>query len=73
MCAGRHSKRTECTRGAVLIEDVDAQTATGRAPHQGPEVDGTVSLPDAMGLYVGDLVDVTITGCEGIDLIGELA
>jgi len=35
-------------------------------------VDGTVCLPDAMGLHVGDLVDVTITGCEGIDLIGEL-
>ncbi|MEA5646687.1 MAG: 30S ribosomal protein S12 methylthiotransferase RimO [Cutibacterium granulosum] len=60
-------------RTRVLIEDVDAQTATGRAPHQGPEVDGTVCLPDAMGLHVGDLVDVTITGCEGIDLIGELA
>ena len=23
VCAGRHSKRTECTRGAVLIEDVE--------------------------------------------------
>lgn len=57
----------------VLVEDVDSQGATGRAPHQGPEVDGTVFVADAIGLHVGDLVDVTITGCEGIDLIGELA
>ncbi|MDR8020021.1 zinc ribbon domain-containing protein [Nesterenkonia aerolata] len=23
VCSGRHSKRTDCTRGAILIEDVE--------------------------------------------------
>lgn len=55
----------------VLVEEVDGDVAVGRAPHQGPEVDGTVSLP-AEGLGVGDLVEARVVGSEGIDLTAEL-
>lgn len=55
----------------VLIEQVGADGAIGRAPHQGPEVDGTVTLPDPAGARAGDLVRVRFTGSEGADLIGE--
>jgi ribosomal protein S12 methylthiotransferase RimO len=61
-------------RITVLIEaeDADAGTAelTGRAEHQGPEVDGSVRLR-ARAREVGDLVQAVVTGTDGVDLIAE--
>lgn len=57
----------------VLVESVDEDGAVGRAPHQGPEVDGTVSLPGVDDVAVGDLVAVRFTGSDGVDLVGEPA
>jgi len=61
------------------LMDLRAQPATGapdavigRAPHQGPEVDGTVMLPADCGLRPGAMAEVTFVGCEGADLLGEL-
>ena len=55
----------------VLIESVDADgIAEGRAAHQAPEVDGTVTITGE-GLRVGDLVPVLVTGSEGVDLVAE--
>jgi ribosomal protein S12 methylthiotransferase len=54
----------------VLVEAVDRGEAEGRAAHQAPEVDGTVTLP-AHDLAIGDLVKVVVTDSNGIDLIGR--
>ncbi len=60
----------------VLIESVDADgTGEGRAAHQAPEVDGTVTVTTTVhgvGLRVGDIVPVQVTGSEGVDLVAEL-
>ena len=58
---------------SVLVDEIDTDSgslvAVGRAAHQGPEVDGVTQLgPD--GLVVGDLVEVTVTGTDGVDLRG---
>ncbi|HVF20688.1 MAG TPA: 30S ribosomal protein S12 methylthiotransferase RimO [Mycobacteriales bacterium] len=52
----------------VLVESIDDGVAEGRAEHQAPEVDGSVTLP-AGGLAVGDLVRCRVTGSEGVDLV----
>ncbi|MDN5976144.1 30S ribosomal protein S12 methylthiotransferase RimO [Acidipropionibacterium jensenii] len=56
----------------VLVEEVTPEAVVGRAPHQGPEVDGTVLLPADCGVGVGEMVEVGFIGSEGADLIGEL-
>jgi ribosomal protein S12 methylthiotransferase len=58
---------------SVLVDEIDTDSgslvAVGRAAHQGPEVDGVTQLgPDA--LVVGDLVEVLVTGTDGVDLRG---
>ncbi|HET8598880.1 MAG TPA: 30S ribosomal protein S12 methylthiotransferase RimO [Segeticoccus sp.] len=47
---------------------------TGRAAHQGPDVDGVtvLHLPAAALPSVGDLVSAAVVGTEGIDLLAEL-
>lgn len=51
----------------VLIEDVDAGVAEGRAAHQGPE-DGRTLL-HGVDLAVGDRVRARVTGSDGPDLV----
>ncbi|HOA88030.1 MAG TPA: 30S ribosomal protein S12 methylthiotransferase RimO [Propioniciclava tarda] len=59
-------------RVQVLIEGRDERGAVGRAEHQGPEVDGSVSIEDAAGrLAVGELVWGRVTATDGADLIVE--
>ncbi|GAB3667372.1 30S ribosomal protein S12 methylthiotransferase RimO [Actinocorallia lasiicapitis] len=54
----------------VLIEkDLGDGTYEGRGFHQAPEVDGSTTVR-GVGLAVGDLVTVEITGSEGVDLMG---
>jgi tRNA A37 methylthiotransferase MiaB len=58
---------------SVLVDEIDTDSgslvAVGRAAHQGPEVDGVTQLgPDAV--VVGDLVEVLVTGTDGVDLRG---
>ena len=63
------SQRAESRIGErleVLVEERRAATSTGRAAHQGPEVDGAVLLLEAPpGLEVGDLVDATVDRHRG--------
>ncbi|WP_243837786.1 30S ribosomal protein S12 methylthiotransferase RimO [Cumulibacter soli] len=62
-------------RMTVLIEEINEDGAEGRADHQGPEVDGTVLVPEPgdRAITVGDLVPVRAIASEGVDLIGEFA
>ncbi len=55
----------------VLVESLDDET-TGRAAHQGPEVDGITSLLGAHGAAVGDLVTATVVASDGVDLVAEV-
>jgi ribosomal protein S12 methylthiotransferase len=57
----------------VLIEEYDGAAAEGRADHQGPEVDGTTTVPDIpAGTKVGDIVRARVTGTDGVDLIAVM-
>lgn len=55
----------------VLVENVDPDTGeiTGRAAHQGPEVDGECVLLEAGSCKVGELVRCEVVDSEGVDLI----
>ena len=56
----------------VLIEDVLAGTADGRAAHQGPEVDGTTSIVGLPGdARTGQLWRAVVVASEGVDLVAE--
>ena len=62
----------------VLVEEVtdaaDCSRAFGRAEHQGPEVDGQVSLvagERAEPLAVGDWVEALVVDTDGVDLVAE--
>ncbi|CAA9345711.1 MAG: Ribosomal protein S12p Asp88 (E. coli) methylthiotransferase [uncultured Friedmanniella sp.] len=54
----------------VLVEEV-SDVVSGRAAHQGPEVDGSVELVGAAGVRVGDLVPAVVTAGAGADLVAR--
>jgi ribosomal protein S12 methylthiotransferase len=54
----------------VLVEEAEPEV-TGRAAHQGPEVDGCVRLLAPRRHRVGDLVDAVVVDSEGVDLVAE--
>ena len=54
----------------MLVESLTgADTAVGRADHQGPEVDGVTRVGEAGGVRVGDLVPARVVGSDGADLL----
>jgi ribosomal protein S12 methylthiotransferase len=55
-------------RVEVLIEEVDGEII-GRAAHQGPEVDGNVSLITSDQAARGDFVNALVRDSRGIDLV----
>lgn len=60
---------------SVLVEEIDAETGevSGRAAHQGPDIDGATLLTGAVDdLVPGVLVDAIVIGTEGIDLVAEV-
>jgi ribosomal protein S12 methylthiotransferase len=74
LVAQRAEERIGSVLGVLVDEidtDGDRRIAVGRAEHQGPEVDG-VTLLDPIGIAVGDLVVVAVTGTDGVDLCGSL-
>ncbi|GAA4047039.1 30S ribosomal protein S12 methylthiotransferase RimO [Nonomuraea soli] len=56
----------------VLIEeDLGDGGYEGRAAHQGPEVDGSVTV-QGIGLLPGQIVRATVVDSEGVDLIARI-
>jgi ribosomal protein S12 methylthiotransferase len=55
----------------VLVEEVDQETV-GRAMHQGPEVDGNVSLMITEPVAPGDLVEAVVGETAGVDLLATM-
>ncbi|BCB87746.1 30S ribosomal protein S12 methylthiotransferase RimO [Phytohabitans suffuscus] len=74
LCAQRASDRLGSVV-EVLVDTVDDGVVEGRAAHQAPEVDGSVTLVagdagvDLAALLPGDLVRATVTATEGVDLV----
>jgi ribosomal protein S12 methylthiotransferase RimO len=67
------AQRAEARIGSmvqVLIEEID-EAVTGRAEHQGPEVDGTTLLTGSAEASVGQLVTAQVTGAVGADLLAR--
>ncbi|RNL65046.1 30S ribosomal protein S12 methylthiotransferase RimO [Nocardioides marmoriginsengisoli] len=61
-------------RVVVLVESLDVEdgAAEGRAACQGPEVDGSTTLTGLSGDFaVGDMIEATVIGTEGVDLIAR--
>ena len=63
-------------RVEILVEglDVDTDELTGRAAHQGPDVDGATILrlrPGVQAPAVGEIIAARVVATEGIDLIAE--
>jgi len=58
-------------RVEVLVEQVDGDGVVGRAVHQGPDVDGSTTLVGAAPVQVGELVEATVTGSVGADLVAR--
>ena len=63
-------------RVEVLVDGIDEDTdeLTGRAAHQGPDVDGATILrlrPGALTPAVGEIIAAVVLDTEGIDLIAE--
>ena len=64
-------------RVEVLVDGIDEDTdeLTGRAAHQGPDVDGATILrlrPGAKAPAAGEIIAAVVLDTEGIDLIAEL-
>jgi tRNA A37 methylthiotransferase MiaB len=74
LCAQRASERLGSVV-EVLVDTVEDGEVEGRAAHQAPEVDGSVTLVagdagvDLAALHPGDLVRATVTATEGVDLV----
>jgi len=57
----------------VIIDEVDEDGAIGRSKADAPEIDGSVFIADASGLTPGDIVRVSVTAGEQVDLWADLA
>ncbi|MGH8960610.1 MAG: 30S ribosomal protein S12 methylthiotransferase RimO [Jatrophihabitantaceae bacterium] len=58
------------TRVEVLVEQIGDEVS-GRAMHQGPDVDGTTALHGTEGVRRGEIVPAFVTGTEGVDLVAD--
>jgi len=56
----------------VIVDGADGngRTAVGRTRFDAPEIDQNVRF-DSADVNPGDLITVTVTGCDGYDLLGE--
>ena len=55
----------------ILVDEINAQTATGRTKGDSPNVDGLVFLNDSKGLSPGDFAEVKIIDSSEHDLWAE--
>jgi tRNA A37 methylthiotransferase MiaB len=60
------------TRVDVLVEQAGDET-TGRAAHQGPDVDGTTRLVGDRSVRPGQLVPGFVVDSDGVDLVADIA
>ena len=70
------SQRAEDRLGTeveVLVEQLDGEVS-GRAAHQGPDVDGVTRLIGSLdGIVIGSLVTATVHDSDGVDLVATVS
>jgi ribosomal protein S12 methylthiotransferase RimO len=65
----RAAERIGETATVLIQESLADGSYSGLAAHQAPEVDGSTTVLSGIPLAIGDLVRVTVTGSEGVDLV----
>ncbi|MCT3003310.1 30S ribosomal protein S12 methylthiotransferase RimO [Propionibacterium freudenreichii] len=74
LCDERAAQRVG-QRVQVLVEGVEGSQVTGRAAHQGPDVDGTTTVLVGQGRHMptpGDMVSASVIDTVGVDLTAEI-
>ena len=56
----------------MLLDTVEAESATGRSSADAPEIDGVVHISAAEGLRPGDFAKVRITDADEYDLFATV-
>ncbi|MEU9887401.1 30S ribosomal protein S12 methylthiotransferase RimO [Sphaerisporangium sp. NPDC051011] len=71
LTAQRAEERIGTEVEVLIEEDLGDGGYEGRAAHQGPEVDGSVTV-QGIGLFPGQIVRATVVDAEGVDLIARI-
>ncbi|MFI6709501.1 30S ribosomal protein S12 methylthiotransferase RimO [Nonomuraea sp. NPDC050478] len=71
LTAQRAEDRIGTEVDVLIDEDLGDGGYEGRAAHQGPEVDGSVTV-QGIGLVPGELVRAMVVDAEGVDLIARI-
>ena len=58
-------------RVRVLVEEV-GEEVVARAEHQGPQTDGTTTISGMTTAARGDILDATVVGAAGVDLVATV-
>ncbi|MBX6166735.1 MAG: 30S ribosomal protein S12 methylthiotransferase RimO [Thermobispora bispora] len=72
LMAQRAEERIGTELEILIEEDLGDGGYEGRAAHQGPEVDGTVTVQGGSGLRPGQIVQAVAVGSEGVDLVARV-
>jgi ribosomal protein S12 methylthiotransferase len=67
----RAADRVGQTVDVLIEEQLEDGVYEGRGAHQAPEVDGVVTVMSGVPLAVGDMVQASVTGSEGVDLTAD--
>jgi len=59
-------------RARVLVDEVNAGSASARSAAEAPQIDGMVKIEATTGLRAGDWAEVEIVGADAYDLTGRL-
>jgi ribosomal protein S12 methylthiotransferase len=71
LTAQRAEERIGTEIDVLIEEDLGDGGYEGRAAHQGPEVDGAVTI-QGIGLVPGQIVPAVVVDAEGVDLIARI-
>ncbi|GAA4581974.1 30S ribosomal protein S12 methylthiotransferase RimO [Planotetraspora phitsanulokensis] len=71
LTAQRAEERIGTELEVLIEEDLGDGGYEGRAAHQGPEVDGSVTV-QGIGLIPGQIVQAVVVDSEGVDLIARI-
>jgi ribosomal protein S12 methylthiotransferase len=69
----RAADRVGETVDVLIEEQLEDGVYEGRGAHQAPEVDGVVTVMSGITLAVGDMVQASVTGSEGVDLTADVS
>ena len=71
LMAQRAADRVGETVDVLIEEQAEDGAFEGRAAHQAPEVDGITTVGSAVPCTIGEIVQVRVTGSDGVDLLAD--